>query len=111
MSHMNQLRRDAPTRRVNLVHHFLPTRERRFAMEAGHIRLIERGRTADPGRFCDDETAATLRAAAIVAGDLGGRRVAPPPARNCSQATSQWTLPGDQIIPASLAAPIRSRRR
>jgi len=73
MSHMNPLRRDAPTRRVNLVHHLLPACERRFAMEAGHVRLIERGRTADPGRLCDDEADAILRAAAIVAGDLGGR--------------------------------------
>ena len=76
MSHMNQLRRDAPARCVNLVHHLLPASECRLAVELGHIRLVERGRAANPGPLRYDETDAILRAAAIIAGDLGGRHTA-----------------------------------
>ncbi len=69
MPHMNQLRHDAPTRCMNLLNHLLPASERRLAMEVGHVRLVERGRAADPGPLRYDETEAIFGAAAVVAGD------------------------------------------
>ncbi len=71
MSHVPQLAAQCVSSRVDRVDYFLPAGQRRLAMKARDVRIVERGRATNTGSFGDDETDAV---AAHVAGSMRRRR-------------------------------------